>query len=245
MIFPESAGHPIYLHTGAGKMKILSVGKVIHHSGLDIVSISEAELRHEHDIERYSYVIINGGDGIVRRVLRQLHNLRSPPRFILNPTGSFNVVAKIHRVPSLERVLDKLANGKALRVEKHHLFRLNDDVFLFSAGNMGDLQHIFLSETFRFGWLRKGIAKYILALIFLLPAHIVMTPFMLMSSTRFFIFTPLRFIKKLGSFYGEIDEITIDLDNEYNMLELDGDLVTVHARHLHIRQAGNVPIVIG
>jgi hypothetical protein len=226
------------------KMKILSVGKEIHHQGLDIVSITEPELRHEHSVEQYSYVIINGGDGMIRRVLRQLHNLRSPPRFILNPTGSFNVVAKIHRVPSLDKVLEKLANGEPLQVEKHHLFRLNDDVFLFSAGNMGDLQHIFLSETFRFGWLKHGIAKYILAALFLLPAHLIMTPFMLMSSKRFFIFTPLRFIKKFGSFYGEVGDITIDLDNEYNMLELDGDIVTIHARHLHIRQAGNVPVVI-
>ena len=226
-------------------MEILSVGKEIQHKGLEITAVTESDLRHIHDVERYDYVIINGGDGMVRRVLRQLHNLRSPPRFILNPTGSFNVVAKIHRVPSLERVLEKLAEGEALQVEKHHLFRLNDDVFLFSAGNMGDLQHIFLSETFRFGWLRHGIAKYILAVLFLLPAHLVMTPFMLMSSTRFFIFTPLRIIKKFGTFYGEVTDITIDLDNEYNMLELDGDIVTIHARHLHIRQAGNVPIVTG
>ena len=226
-------------------MKIVSIGKNIRYEGLDIVSIQESELRHVHDVEQYSYVIINGGDGMIRRVLRQLHNLRSPPRFILNPTGSFNVVAKIHRVPPIGKILEKLADKKELRVEKHHLFRLNDDVFLFSAGNMGDLQHIFLSETFRFGWLKHGIGKYILAAVFLLPAHLVMTPFMLMSSKRFFIFTPLRLIKKFGSFYGEVTEITIDLDNEYNMLELDGDIVTVHARHLHIRQAGNVPIVTG
>ena len=225
-------------------MEILSVGREIEHQGLDIVSVTVSELGHMHDVERYDYVIINGGDGMVRRVLRQLHNLKSPPRFILNPTGSFNVVAKIHRVPSVEKVLEKLAQGETLQVEKHHLFRLNDDVFLFSAGNMGDLQHIFLAETFRFGWLKEGIAKYILAMLFLLPAHLIMTPFMLMSSKRFFVFTPLRIIKKFGSFYGEVTDITIDLDNEYNMLELDGDIVTVHARHLHIRQAGNVPIVI-
>jgi len=225
-------------------MEILSVGREIEHQGLDIVNVTVSELGHMHDVERYDYVIINGGDGMVRRVLRQLHNLKSPPRFILNPTGSFNVVAKIHRVPSVEKVLEKLAQGETLQVEKHHLFRLNDDVFLFSAGNMGDLQHIFLAETFRFGWLKEGIAKYILAMLFLLPAHLIMTPFMLMSSKRFFVFTPLRIIKKFGSFYGEVTDITIDLDNEYNMLELDGDIVTVHARHLHIRQAGNVPIVI-
>jgi len=65
-----------------------------------------------------------------------------------------------------------------------------------------------------------------------------------MSKTRFFIFTPARFIKKFGSFYGEVPkEINIDLDNEYNMLELDGDIVNVHGRHITIKQAGNVPVV--
>ena len=226
-------------------MKILSVGKEINYEGLDIVSITASDLHSEHNVEEYDYIIVNGGDGTIRRVLRQLHNLRSPPQFILNPTGSFNVVAKIHRVSSVEKILKKLAHNEALKIEKHHLFRLNDDVFLFSAGNMGDLQHIFLSETLRFGWLKHGITKYLLAAFFLFPVHVLMTPFMLLSSKRFFIFTPLRFIKKFGSFYGEVSDITIDLDNEYNMLELDGDIVTVHSNHLHIRQAGNVPIVIG
>jgi len=226
-------------------MKILSIGKEIRHDKLEIISILESELIHKHDVEEYDYAIINGGDGMIRRLLKQLHTLRSPPHFILNPTGSFNVVAKIHRVPPINKVLDRLAENETVRTEKHHLFKINEDLFLFSAGNMGDLQHIFLSETLRFGWLKHGIAKYLLALLFLLPVHIVMTPFMLMSSTRFFIFTPLRTIKKFGSFYGEISEIFIDLDNEYNMLELDGDIVTVHGRHLHIKQAGNIRIVTG
>ncbi|MEA3491205.1 MAG: diacylglycerol kinase family protein [Campylobacterota bacterium] len=226
-------------------MKILSVGKTITHSGLEIVSIEASSLLEHHDIESYDYVIINGGDGTIRRVLRQLHSLRSPPCFILNPTGSFNVVAKIHRVPPIDKTLERLADNEQVKIEKHHLFRLNDDIFLFSAGNMGDLQHIFLSETLRFGWLKHGIGKYLLAALLLLPSHLIMTPFMLMSSQRFFIFTPLRIIKKFGSFYGEVDEITIDMESEYNMLELDGDIVTIHSKHLHIRQAGSVPIVIG
>ena len=234
-----------YLYLESRRMKILSVGKEIVYEGLDIVSITATDLHNEHNIEEYSYIIINGGDGTIRRVLRQLHNLRSPPRFILNPTGSFNVVAKIHRVPPIGKILKKLANNEPVKIEKHHLFRLNDDIFLFSAGNMGDLQHIFLSETLRFGWLTHGVSKYLLAAFFLFPVHLTMTPFMLLSSKRFFIFTPMRFIKKFGSFYGEVTDITIDLDNEYNMIELDGDIVTVHSNHLHIRQAGNVPIVIG
>jgi len=224
-------------------MRILSVGKELTYPGLSIDSITTSSLPEHHDIEQYDYVIINGGDGTIRRVLTQLHTLSRKPIFILNPTGSFNVVAKIHRAPKIERVLAQLASGKEPKTQKHHLFKMNDEIFLFSAGNMGDLQHIFLSETFRFGWLRHGILKYILAALFLLPAHLVMTPFMLMSKTRFFIFTPLRFIKKLGSFYGEVQEIDIDLDNEYNMIELDGDIVNVKGRHLTIRKAGHIRVV--
>ena len=224
-------------------MKILSIGKVLHHDKLDITSIDSSSLPEHHDIEMYKYIVINGGDGTIRRVLKQLHTLKNMPIFILNPTGSFNVIAKIHKVPKIETVLETLAEGKKLKTQKHHIFKLNDELFLFSAGNMGDLQHIFLSETLRFGIIKNGIFKYLLAVTLLLPAHIIMTPFMLMSKNRFFIFTPARFIKKFGSFYGEVKELTIDLENEYNMLELDGDIITVHGRHLHIREAGNVTIV--
>jgi len=224
-------------------MHILSVGKTLQHPHLKIDNISTASLPQQHDIEAYDYVIINGGDGTIRRVLTQLHGLGKQPVFILNPTGSFNVVAKIHRVPIIDAVLQSLAEGKVPKTQKHHLFKLNDELFLFSAGNMGDLQHIFLSETLRFGWLKHGTLKYLLALLFLAPVHLVMTPFMLLSHTRFFIFTPLRFIHRFGSFYGEVQEINIDLENEYNMLELDGDIVTVKGRHLHIGQAGNIHIV--
>jgi len=224
-------------------MKILSIGKKLFHQHLDITFIEAGSLPEHHDIEQYSYVIINGGDGTVRRVLTQLHSLQCKPVFILNPTGSFNVVAKIHRAPKIDRVLEMLSEGETPKTQKHHIFKMNEELFLFSAGNMGDLQHIFLSETLRFGWLRHGIAKYILAAFFLFPVHLIMTPFMLMSKTRFFIFTPLRFIRKFGSFYGEVKAIDIDLDNEYNMIELDGDIVNVKGRHLKIRPAGNVKVV--
>ena len=224
-------------------MKILSIGKTLHHDGLDITSIETSSLLEHHDIELFKYIIINGGDGTIRRVLKQLHDLDHSPVFILNPTGSFNVIAKIHRVPKIEIVLDALANGETPKTQSQNIYKLNDEIFLFSAGNMGDLQHIFLSETLRFGILKHGIFKYILAVVLLFPAHVIMTPFMLMSKSRFFIFTPARFIKKCIHNRMNIKELTIDLDNEYNMLELDGDIITVHGRYLYIKQAGSVPVV--
>ena len=224
---------------------ILSIGKDISHSKIDIKNIKASDISKEHDIESYEYIIINGGDGMIRRVLKQLHILTKPPKFILNPIGSFNVVAKIHRVKPIETILDKISNNEKLSTEKHHIFRLNDELFLFSAGNMGDLQHIFISETLRFGWLRHGMSKYIVTAIFLFPIHLLLTPFMLMSKERFFIFTPFGFIKKFGSFYGKVTEIDIQMSGDHNIIELDGDLVTIESRQIHIQEAGDVVIVVG
>ncbi|MCB4754889.1 MAG: hypothetical protein LGB52_04815 [Sulfurovum sp.] len=225
-------------------LRILSIGKEIVHDGLTIDSITIDSLSQHDGIEQYDYIIINGGDGAIRRIVKHLYVFNKRPIFILNPTGSFNVIAKIHKVPSITTILNMLAEENVPKVQKHHFFKLNEEVFLFSAGNMGDLQHIFLSETLRFGWLKHGILKYLLSILFLLPIHLIMTPFMLVSKTRFFIFTPARFIKQIGSFYGEVPpSLCFNLENDYNMLELDGDIVTIHNRYIKITQAGSIRIV--
>ena len=227
-------------------MRILSIGKEIEHPTLAIDSIRTLDEINDWEAFCYDYVIIHGGDGTIRRVVHRLHRLDNLPTFILNPVGSFNVVAKIHRAPKIEDILQTLAEGKRPASRKHHLFLLNDECFLFSAGNMGDLQHIFISETLRFGLLKHGMAKYLLATLLLLPAHLLMTPFMLMSKRRFFIFTPLRAIGRIGSFYGEVPRsLTIDLENEYNFIELDGDVTLIKERFLHIREGGSVKVVTG
>ncbi len=224
-------------------MRILSIGKTLQHDKLDIVSIEVSSLHTLSDIEVFDYIMISGGDGTIRRVIKQLHPMTYSARFILNPTGSFNVIAKLHKVPKLQTQLDALANDEPLTTQKHPYFTLNEEVFLFSAGNMGDLQHIFLSETLRFGLLKNNMGKYLLAFLFLLPLHLIMTPFMLMSSNRFFIFTPASFIKKFGSFYGEVEEMTIELEDTYNHIELDGDIVTITDKLLHIKPAGFIHIL--
>lgn len=224
-------------------MHILSVGKTFTYDALSIVNISLHELPNHKTLDRYDYVIISGGDGSIRRVLKQLCTLNIRPKIIINPTGSFNVIAKLHRVPKVDNILQALAEGTTPNTKKQKLYRLNDEIFLFSAGNMGDLQHIFLSETLRFGLLQNGMFKYILAVLFLLPVHLIMTPFMLLSSQHFFIFTPASFIGKFGSFYGEVKEMQIDLKNGYNHIELDGDIVTIEENILDIGPAGSVDIV--
>ncbi len=227
-------------------MRILSIAKTIHHEGLDILNITASELLSQTNIETFSYIIINGGDGTIRRVVKILHSMQHKASIILNPTGSFNVIAKLHRTPKLSKVLDDLTENKSPQTTSQDYYSLNDEIFLFSAGNMGDLQHIFLSETLRFGILKHGMTKYILSILFLLPLHLVITPFMLLSKNRFFVFTPVSFISKFGSFYGKLEkEIQINLDNHHNHIELDGDIVTIEEQTLQIQKAGEIFIVSG
>ncbi|PHS40368.1 MAG: hypothetical protein COB07_04535 [Sulfurovum sp.] len=226
-------------------MQILSIGKTVQHDTLTITSIEASALTTHTDVESYDYIIISGGDGTIRRVVQALQHIEHHAIFILNPIGSFNVVAKMHRVPKLEKVLELLESGKTPKTQAQQYYALNHEVFLFSAGNMGDLQHIYLSESLRFGILKEGMAKYILSVLFLLPLHLIMTPFMLMSPNRFFIFTPASFIKKFGSFYGEVQEMTVELENDYNHIELDGDIVTIEESILHIKPTGAIDIVVG
>jgi len=225
-------------------MRILSINKVIEYDGLSITNIQESELVTLANIEEYTYIVINGGDGTIRRVIKMLHMLEHTASVILNATGSFNVIAKLHRVPKLEQVLTSLSQDKTPKTTLQSYYSLNDEMFLFSAGNMGDLQHIFLAETLRFSILKNGMTKYMLSLLFLLPIHFIMTPFMLLSKRKFFILTPVKFIKKLGSFYGKVEEtIQIDLENNYNLIELDGDIVTIKESILKINPAGMITIV--
>lgn len=226
-------------------MNILSIGKEIQFNQLHITSIAFSDVDKIQNLEDYDYLIISGGDGSIRRTVQQLLTLNvTLPPFIINATGSFNVIAKIHKTPKLEKILASLSNQEIPQTKKQKIYKLNNEIFLFSAGNMGDLQHIFLSETLRFGLLQKGMMKYILSALFLFPVHLIMTPFMLMSKTRFFIFTPFYFIQKFGSFYGKVEEIYIDLHNHHNHLQLDGDIVTIEENVIVIKLLGNIDIIV-
>ena len=68
-----------------------------------------------------------------------------------------------------------------------------------------------------------------------------MTPFMLLSPRRFFVFTPAKFVSKFGSFYGRVEkEVSIDLENNYNLIELDGDVVTIEESVLRVAPLGEI-----
>jgi len=224
-------------------MRLLSIDKEINHHSINIDTIKASNIANILTFDNYDYIIIHGGDGGLRRVLKQFTTVDNLPPIILNPTGSFNVIAKMHKVPKLDTLLQELERDELPKTQEQNIYKLNDEIFLFSAGNMGDLQHIFLSETLRFGILEKGISKYALSLLFLFPIHLFITPFMLLSKRRFFIFTPFGFIKKFGSFYGKVEEITIQLENGHNLIELDGDVVTVEESKLSIQYLRRISIV--
>jgi len=226
-------------------MHLLSIGHALPFTTtVGVTTLSLEEVVAIQDLASFDYIVIHGGDGTIRRVMKALQDYPSLPPFILHPTGSFNVVAKYHRVPSLEETIKRLEREEPLSLAPQKLYRLNSEVFLFSAGNMGDLQHIFVSETLRFGYLKQGMLKYLIVFLFLLPFHLMMTPWMLLSKRRFFIFTPLSFIKKFGSFYGKVQPLTIDLDNHYNFIELDGDVVMVESSILEIDEKRTIEIVV-
>jgi len=226
-------------------MKILAIAKELTYPNLDIESLSLASLAETNImIDAYDYIIISGGDGTLRRTVKELSKYKTIPPIILNPTGSFNVIAKLYRTHSLDTIMDRLSKQEPIETKKHPFYKLNSEVFLFSAGNMGDLQHILLSETLRFGFLQNGLWKYLLSFVALFPLYILLTPFMLLNSQRFFIFTPFSFIKKFGTFYGKVEPLTIDLGSAYNMLELDGDILFIEERYLEIKEIGRLDIVV-
>jgi hypothetical protein len=197
------------------------------------------------DFRNYDAVIVQGGDGTVRRCVELMYRKGTFLPLILHPVGSFNVVAKMLRSSHASVLIERFIND-AYQIKTLPYHTLNQThVFLFSAGNMGDLHHIFIAETLRFGFLKHGLVKYLLALLFLLPMHFVLTPFMLISKHRFFIFTPIPFLpRKFGSFYRDIEKLEIDLGNPYGFLELDGDIVIIPHQYITLEKAGHVRFII-
>ena len=98
-------------------MNILSIGKKIQFNPLNITFIELADLHTVENIEIYDYLIISGGDGAIRRTVKQLHTLPTPlPPVIINAIGSFNVIAKINTVPNIEDVLKILKHKKSFQI---------------------------------------------------------------------------------------------------------------------------------
>jgi hypothetical protein len=227
--------------------KILSINGVFKDDRFDIIDVSILQIETLDSIDEYNYLIITGGDGAIRRTLKCINEkfgLLNTPFVILNPTGSFNVVSKYYKVESFKSIIERIAKNQESKITTVPIYAIDKKIFLFSAGNSGDVAHIFISEVLRFGYLQSGALRYILAVAIMLPFHLLVTPFLLFSKRRFFIFTPFGFFNKFLNIYGRIDnDIEIDLENEYNVLEFDGDISVVKKRKITIKKIGDINIV--
>lgn len=224
-------------------MKILSIGGTLTYQSKDIDTI-DFDAIDTIDIDKYDYLVIHGGDGAIRRTVATLQGKISLPPIIINPTGSFNIIAKYYRIKDPNSIVANLFASHSPTTRIHKTYTLNDNLFLFSAGNMFDAQHIAIAESLRFGWLKNGWLKYALSFIFLLPLHLTLLPWFLWSKKHFFIFTPLANMGNMGNIYGNPSSMTIDMPSEYNLLELDGDILIIADKKAVIKEALEIKIVI-
>ncbi len=224
-------------------MKIISINKEVEIKNHDIINTDERNF-YETDLDGVDYVIVSGGDGLLRRIIQSIViEGKHKPKIIIDAQGSFNVIAKKYFVPKLEKILKKLENKEKPEVKKQDIYRLNDHIFLFSAGNMHDALHIHLSEILRIGWLKKGFLKYLISGLLVLPIAIITLPFLLFSKKRFFIFTPYKLFNFMN-LYSKVNELNIDLKNEYNLIEIDGDLLIVEKKAIKIKRIDQIDIVV-
>jgi len=224
-------------------MKIISVNKELKLANADVISVNEKEF-DRISLQNTDYVVISGGDGLLRRIIEKIINKGDErPTIIIDAQGSFNVIAKRYMIPKLEKVIRKLENNEALQKRLLDVYRLNNHIFLFSAGNLTDALHIHLSEILRIGFLRKGALRYIISGIFVLPVTLLTLPFLIFSKRRFFIFTPFKLIN-FKNHYTKIDHLHFDVKNDYNILEIDGDLVILQERFIDIKKLDEIEIVV-
>ena len=225
-------------------MKFIAVNTGIQIKGHEVVNLSEKEF-YDVDFNDTDYVIVSGGDGLLRRIIQYIiFSGQKKPAIIIDAKGSFNVIAKKHLIPKLRKVVAKIEAGEELKHKKQDVYKLNNHVFLFSAGNMHDALHIHLSEILRVGILKKGPWKYLISAVFVIPIAVITLPFLLFSKKRFFIMTPFKFFNFMN-LYTRIDRLDIDLKNGYNLLEIDGDLIILEDSKITIKRIDNIDIVVG
>ncbi len=223
-------------------MKFVAINTKIAIPTHEVINTTEKDF-YNILLQDVDYVIVSGGDGLLRRIIEYIIFSGQPkPKIIIDAKGSFNVIAKKHLVPKLSKTLKKIEAGEELKTKTQDVYKLNDFIFLFSAGNMFDALHIHLSEMIRVGILSKGPIKYFISSLLVLPIALLTTPFFMFSKKRFFIFTPFKSINFLN-FHTKVDRLKIDLKNSYNLLEIDGDLVIIKDSVIDIRRLDSIEIV--
>ncbi len=223
-------------------MKFIAINTQLKLNNHDVTSVSESQF-YDLPLNNIDYIIISGGDGLVRRIIEYIiFSGQHKPKIIIDAQGSFNVIAKKHFLPKISKIIDKIEAGEILKTKTQAVYKLNNYIFLFSAGNMFDALHIHLSEILRVGFLKKGPYKYLFSALLISPVVLLTTPFLLFSKKRFFVFTPFS-IFNFRNFYTKIKHLKVDLENPYNLIEIDGDLVIIKDSIIEIKLLDQVEIV--
>ncbi|MFW6308126.1 MAG: diacylglycerol kinase family protein [Campylobacterales bacterium] len=193
-------------------------------------------------------MLVSGGDGAIRRVVEYMakNNIKMP-KLIVDPEGTFNMIYKLYRIKTPEDILEKIAQESALKEVDRNYFSVNSDhYFIFSAGNSLDMIYIILSDLFRVGFLVKSKLRYLISIIFLLPLIVIMIPFFLVVKKYFLVFNGYDFrLKSILNIHLNPSEVRIELDSDYNIWQMDGDIVVVRSKSNHIKKAGRLKLIIG
>lgn len=230
-------------------MKILSINEEFILKNHEIKSILEKELKFENELKSFDLIIIGGGDGTIRRVIKRLHKhgLTDKIKIVINPKGTSNVLFNFWRCKNINSILNKIEKNEELEIEEKEFYLLNKKhVFLFSAGNSFDALYMHISEFLRISILNKSKFRYFFAFIFLAPFFILWLPFFMLSKNYFFIFTLLNF--KIDNFFGlysKVKELNFTLKDSHTIVQIDGDLVFIKTNELKIRQGGFISVVVG
>ena len=227
--------------------RVLCVNKEFEQHGLEVVSIKESELSSV-DIESFEYLLVSGGDGAIRRVVEFMaKNSIKMPKLIVDPEGTFNMIYKLYRIKESKTILEKIAKNETLKEMERNYFSVNSDhYFIFSAGNSLDMIYIILSDLFRVGFLVKSKLRYLFSIIFLLPLMVMMIPFFLVVKKYFLIFNGYDFkLKNILNIHLNPDEVRLELDSDYNIWQMDGDVVVVRSKSNHIKKAGRLKLITG
>jgi len=186
----------------------------------------------------YDCIIIHGGDGAFRRHTKALlERFETLPAIFFDAIGSFNVVAKLHKIPTLQHFLSHLAATNELKCKTIPYYTINNEIFIFSAGNSFDLLHIEASEQLRTTALGKKGFKYFASGLLLAPFHIVALGFLLSDKSRFFLFAPNSRWSFKNHFGLTKDKLTITTTNYPNIVELDGDIVALKEQTITIEKS--------
>lgn len=198
----------------SGKPRVLAVYAETPESrflGTDPVSADDVRALDPAALRRYDYVLVSGGDGLIRRVFEHCLQHGHRPSVIVDPCGTSNILANFLRLRSPETVLADLRLGKR-RVREQPVREIGGHIFLFSAGNFLDRIYMELAERLRVGPLRRHRLRYVL-LLALCPIAL-MASFAYLSKARFFVFDVgfLRIALNVGARFEGPQRVQLDGD---------------------------------